>query len=272
MTKPGSPIAWPLRAWLAVEVLFGVLAVSAIGLFPADTQTNFAWSIQPVVMAAVLGAFYMSSALLFLLPLFARRWENVRVMVLPAALFSTMQLLATFLHWDKFSVGTAPFYIWFASYILPPPIFVGMYWWQQRHAVKLLATPQHPFWEVFRWFLVFLGGFITLGAFIVFIVPNLLIPLFPWKLTPLTARSLMGWLIAVGTILLSMARENLGARARLATPMLMLILPTVLLQMLRYAPEINWLNPLLWLALLLFAIVGLCGLIAAVGNWIDALT
>lgn len=62
MRPEGTPIAWPLRAWLGVEVLFGVAAVKAIGIAPADSQTNFAWPIQPVVMAAVLGAFYMTSA------------------------------------------------------------------------------------------------------------------------------------------------------------------------------------------------------------------
>ncbi|MEP7189234.1 MAG: hypothetical protein ABI901_08600, partial [Roseiflexaceae bacterium] len=77
----GTSIAWPLRVWLAVEVLFGVAAVLAIGIAPADTKTNFAWPIQPVVMAAVLGGFYITSAPLFLLPLFAKRWEMIRVMI-----------------------------------------------------------------------------------------------------------------------------------------------------------------------------------------------
>jgi hypothetical protein len=271
MTRPGSPISWPLRIWLFVEVLFGVLAVLSIGLTPASTPTSFAWPILPVVMAAVLGAFYMSSAPLFLFPLFARRWENIRVMILPATLFTVIELVATFLHWDKFSVGTLPFYVWFASYILPPPIFIALYWWQERKAVKLPASSLSPLHPALRWPLVFLGGYLTLGAIVVFIVPDLLIPLFPWKLTPLTARSLCGWLIAVGTLLLSMARENNGARVRLGTPMLMLITPALLLQMARYANEVNWLNPILWLALALFALIGLVALILAIGSWRDTL-
>ena len=112
MRPEGTPIAWPLRVWLGVEVLFGVAAVGAIGLAPADSQTNFAWPIQPVVMAAVLGAFYITSAPLFLLPLFARRWEMIRAMILPTAMFWIVQLGATILHWDKFSVGTVSFYVW----------------------------------------------------------------------------------------------------------------------------------------------------------------
>jgi len=143
-TSQGTSIAWPLRAWLLVEVLFGVAAVLAIGLSPADTKTNFAWPIQPVVMAAVLGAFYITSAPLFLLPMLAKRWEMIRVMILPTALFSTVQLVATFLHWDKFSVGSFPFYVWFASYLLPPPIFVSAYLWQQRKAASPSGVAEDP--------------------------------------------------------------------------------------------------------------------------------
>jgi hypothetical protein len=105
----------------------------------------------------------------------------------------------------------------------------------------------------------------------VFLFPGLLIPIFPWQLTPLTARSLSGWLIAVGTIMLWISRENDQTRARLATPMLILILPAVLLQILRFADQVNWGSPVLWLILLLFGVVGFCGLYLANGSWREAL-
>jgi hypothetical protein len=271
MTSHGTSIAWPLRLWLAVEVLFGVAAVLAIGLSPAETRTNFAWPIQPVVMAATLGAFYITSAPLFLLPLFAKRWEMIRAMILPAALFSTVQLIATFLHWDKFSVGTLPFYVWFASYLLPPPIFVAAYLWHQRQAGSRSAAANEPIPAWLNRLLVICGSMLTIGAILVFLFPSLLIPIFPWQLTPLTARSLSGWLIAVGTIMLWISRENDQTRARLATPILILILPAVLLQILRFADQVNWGNPILWLILLLFGVVGFCGLYLANGSWREAL-
>jgi len=271
MTPQGTPIAVPLRAWLAVEVLFGVGAVLAIGRDPANSATNFAWPINPTVMAAVLGAFYITSAPLFLLPLLAKRWENIRVMILPAALFCTVQMAATFLHWDKFSVGTGPFYVWFASYLLPPPIFVAAYLWHQRQAGSY-ATPDHdplPAW--LNRLLIGVGGLLTLIAALTFLFPGFLIPIFPWQLTPLTARSLSGWLIAVGTLMLWMSRENDRTRARLGTPMLILVLPALLMQMLRFSEQVNWGNPVLWIGLLLFAIVGFCGLYLANGGWREAL-
>lgn len=272
MRSAGTSIAWPLRFWLGVEVLFGVAAVMAIGLSPDSSETNFAWPIQPVVMAAVLGGFYITSAPLFLLPLFAKRWEMIRVMILPAALFCTVQLAATFLHWDKFLVGTVPFYVWFASYLLPPPIFLAAYLWHQRRASILPVETENtlPIW--LKRLLAIIGGFLTVVAVLVFFFPNLLIPIFPWQLTPLTARSLSGWLIAVGTTTLSIFLENNRTRAKLVTPMFILLLPVLLLQMLRYADQVDWSNPTLWVGLILFAIIGFCGLYLANDSWQEALS
>ena len=272
MNSSGTPIAWPLRLWLGVEVLFGLGAVMAVGLAPADTATNFAWPIQPVVMAAVLGGFYITSAPLFLLPLFAKQWEMIRAMILPAALFSTVQLAATFLHWDKFSVGTVPFYVWFLSYLLPPPIFVAAYLWHQGRVSSRFTESNNTLPPWLKGLLLSLGGFLTVGAALIFLFPNLLIPAFPWQLTPLTARSLSGWLIAVGTLMMSMSFENDRTRARLATPMLILVLPALLLQMLRYADQVDWSNAILWIGLTLFAVIGFCGLYLANGNWRNALS
>lgn len=269
MNSQGTRIALPLRIWLAVEVLFGIGAVLAIGVSPADSATNFAWPIQPVVMAAVLGAFYITSAPLFLLPLFAKRWEMIRIMILPAALFSLVQLAATFLHWDKFSVGSTPFYVWFASYLLPPPIFITAYLWHQRKTAPSTSDAPLPAWLI----RVLMDCSIALAllAIVFFFLPSLIIPIFPWKLTPLTARSLSGWLVVIGGILFSMSRENSGTRSRLATPMLILILPALLLQMSRFASQVSWANPFLWVLLVLFGVIGFCGLYIANGSWRDAM-
>lgn len=271
MNTSGTPIAPALRLWLAVEVLFGIGAVLAVGVAPADTATNFAWTINPVVMAAALGAFYITSAPLFLLPFLAKRWEMIRAMILPAALFSTIQLAATFLHWDKFSIDSVPFYAWFASYLLPPPIFVAAYLWHQRKSSQELAT-NDPLAGGVRQTLLITGGALTVIAFVTFFEPAWLIPIFPWQLTPLTARSLSGWLAAVGTLMLSIRRENNRTRTLLATPMLILVLPALLLQLTRFAGEVDWSNLTLWIGAALFTVVSVCGVLLARGSWREALS
>lgn len=268
----GTPIAWPLRAWLVVEVFFGVAASLSIGLSPEKSATNFAWPIQPTVMAAVLGAFYMTTAPLFVLPLLAKRWEMLRVMILPTVLFTTVQLIVTFLHWEKFLFGTTPFNVWFASYVLPPPIFLAVYWWQERQAKAHPVAAQNPLAAGLRKVLLPLGALFLLVAIPVFLFPQLLIPHFAWKLSPLTTRSLCGWLVLVGSMLLSLWRENSRGRSVLAAPMLILVLPMLLLQMGRFSGQVSWSNPALLAGLAMFAAVFGCGLVLAKGNWREALS
>ncbi|MGH2352838.1 MAG: hypothetical protein ACRDJN_14615 [Chloroflexota bacterium] len=260
----GTPITWPFRAWLVVEVGFGLAAISAIFLFPGQTDTNFAWPIKPPVMAAVLGAFYLASAFLFLLPLFARRWEQVRVMVLPAAIFTTIELIATFLHWDKFAVGTQPFSVWFASYLLPPPIFAALYWWQQRRSIPVGAEVTQPLPPWFRNLCLVNGGALAVVSGLLFLFPGVLIANGPWAFTPLTTRALCGWLIAVGLLLVCMAWENDWGRIRLGTVMLIVLGPALLLQVLRFSDQANWAN--VWLLIALADLVLLS--VMMVGMWL----
>lgn len=271
MSSAGTPMAWPLRAWLAVEVMFGVAASLSIGVSPEEAATNFAWPIQPAVMASVLGAFYLTTAPLFVLPLLAKRWEAIRAMVLPTILFTTIQLIATFLHWDKFRSDSTPFYVWFASYLLPPPIFLAAYLWQQRRAAPVAHPAGDRLPAPLRQALMVGGGLLLVSAITTFVFPQLLIPHFAWKLTPLTTRSLSGWLMLVGAMLLSIAREDSRERSRLASPMLFLIFPVLLFQICRFSGQVNWSNPVLWLGLATFAAVGAGGVFLARGSWRQAM-
>ena len=271
MKYPGTRIAWPLRLWFAVEVFFGIGAVLSIGLRPEDTRTNFAWPVQPVVMAAVLGAYYISSALLFLLPLFARRWEMIRVMILPTAVFSTAELLATVLHWSKFSVGTVPFTAWFLSYLLPPPIFFGFYWWQERRARQLeTPVPTEPLPSEVRSALLHWGGVLTALAILAFIVPQVMIANAPWSMTPLTTRAFASWLIAAGLLMLSMARENDRTRVLFGVPMLLLMFPVVTIQIARFPDQVNFANIGLFLVYGIMLIAFVLGVYLTRGDWRQA--
>lgn len=267
--REGPRVARPLRAWLAVEVLFGVSALSALLPFPGETATRFAWPIVPVVMAAVLGGFYLSLSPVLVLVLAAKRWSNIRVIVLPAVVFTTAELAATLLHWDKFSVGTLPFNVWLASYVLPPPIYLIGYAWHQRRATP--DPPTDPLPPRLRTVLLALGAFLTADSVLAFVTPTWFTSSFPWRLTPLTARVLAGWLLLLGTVLLSMWRENDHRRVRLVTPFLLLLLPVFAIQTVRYRDQVDASSPRLWIALVLLAAVSGIGGYLARGSWRESL-
>jgi hypothetical protein len=268
MAKPGTPIAWPLRAWLVVELLFSIGAILTIALDPANTGARFAWNIQPVVMAAVLGAYYISSGLVIVLPLFARRWEMIRVMILPTILFATVELLATLLHWSTFSVGTLPFTVWFLSYLLPPPILLGFYLWHERRARESSsAVPLDALSTDARRTLLHFGGLTTLLSVIIFSLPQVFIPFAPWSMTPLSARVFAGFLLAAGTLMLSMARENDRSRVLVGVPLLILMFPAVTVQIARFAEQVNFANTALFLIYGIMLVPFALGVYLARGDW-----
>lgn len=272
MRNPGTSIPLGLRVWFIVEVLFGIGAVLTIGLYPQNTHENFAWDVQPPVMASVLGAYYMSSALLFVLPLLARRWEMIRVMILPTALFSTAELLATLLHWDRFSVGTLPFWVWFVSYLLPPPIFFGFYIYLQRKMKSSgVQVPSAPLPCEVRTALIHWGALLAVLAVGLFIFPDPLIAAAPWKMTPLTVRAFVAWLIALATLMLSMAKENDRTRILFGVPMFVLVLPTVTIQIARFADQVNFANVALFILYAFVLVAFLLGVFLVRGDWRGAL-
>ena len=269
--RAGTSIGWPLRAWFGAEVFFGVAALLSIGLDPGNTEKGWAWPIEPVVMAAVFGAFYLAVAPIMILALFAKRWEMVRVIVPTAILFTSAELLATLLHWDKFSTGTAPFYLWFASYLLPPPIFLATYVWQQRRAAPRGPNDQ-PLPALLRTLLFVLGGFLSVEAVVAFAFPTWFTNDFPWSLTPLTARALCGFLLAVGALMVTMAIENDRDRVRLASPLLILVLPAVALQVARFSEQVDLSHFRVYLGVALFGLVAGCGVALARGSWREAMS
>ena len=62
----GTPIQWPFWTWWVLEFLFGLVGFLAVFVSPADTATNFAWTIQPPVMAGLLGACYLATGVMLL--------------------------------------------------------------------------------------------------------------------------------------------------------------------------------------------------------------
>lgn len=260
----GSPIGRPLRLWFGVELFFAIAASISIGLNPSLTASNFAWTIRPEVMAAAMGSFYLALAPVGVLVLLARRWEAVRVFVLAGMVFTFVQLVVTVLHWDRFAVGTAPFALWFASYLLPPPVFLGCWLWQRRRAVPRDGPPL-PAWV--RRLLRGAGLLFLLEAVIALAWPASFGAWGPWPITPLNARALGGFFVLAGLMAWLIARENDRDDVRLMSPFLLAMLPVFVLQVMRYASQVDWSHPRLWAWLGGMGAVMVAGGVLARGDW-----
>jgi len=196
---------FPITRWtLAVVNVALLFAFLVLYLFPQTTRTNFAWEIKPEIMAVFMGAGYISGAYMFVFAIFGRKWHRVKNSILPVSTFAAVMLLVTILHYDRFLHGNFGFKLWLAIYIVTPFV-VPWLWFNNR--VTDPGTPETgdkivP--QVIRWAAGLVGAVTLLFWIVNFINPPFLIAIWPWKLTPLTARTVCAWgtLVSVGGLIL----------------------------------------------------------------------
>ena len=183
----------PLALLAALSSLFGPL----LFFFPNNTETLFVWTIQPAMSAVFVGAGYMFGALMIWHLLRLGKWHPLRVALTGTLAFAVAMLGATLLHWDRFHQGTILFYGWFAVYLLTPILIPLAYWRNRIHDPgpqpgELLLSQR------VRLGMAIVGVGLTVVGLVLFVVPTLLIPVWPWRLTPLVARVMGGWVLLLG--------------------------------------------------------------------------
>ena len=116
------------RVLFAVGGLLAFIAGVQLFVFAEQTDVYFAWPIQPPLTAAVLGAFFWASGALFWLSYRDRETGRGRLALVSTFPFSTLLLIATLLHLDKFNFNSPNFFtqfvtwVWLLVYVFLPPI------------------------------------------------------------------------------------------------------------------------------------------------------
>jgi hypothetical protein len=210
-----------MRATFAAGGALVLLAGIQLYVFGEHTDDFFAWTIGPPLSAAFLGSFYLGTFVIAVGSYRERLWENARVGVPSVLGLVWLTLLATLIHVDKFHLGDSRFlpaiaaWIWLVVYVFEPPIVSVVYARQLRAAVA--DSPARA--EIPRWFRSAVAAFgallVLLGA-VLFIAPETADDLWPWELTPLTARASAAWLVGEGLLGVMVAREERWVRVRWA--------------------------------------------------------
>jgi hypothetical protein len=189
----------------ALVIPFLVLAFLILYLFPQESGQRFAWEINPFIMDIYMGAGYLGGSFLFLITLIGKRWHRVSAGFPAVTGFTIMMLLATILHWNRFDLNHFPFQLWLILYVVTP-VLIPWLWWRNRVTDPKVPEPGDMIIPAFVLIGVrFIGLAILFISIVSFIWPSILIQVWPWALTPLTARILMGWgvLLGVGNIAIS---------------------------------------------------------------------
>jgi hypothetical protein len=164
--------------------------------------------------------------------------------------------LMTVMHHDKFLAGTAAYWVWVISYVVPPPLFAWLYYVHQKQSAPVGTGITHPIPGGMRMFLRVNGALLMIVGLTIFVLPALLVDNAPFKLTPLTARTLANIVTGAGLVSILIAREGDWLRSRLAALLLILIPPLFIVQFGRYANAVSWANPFLLFLLADFFVVG----------------
>lgn len=216
---PSPPTRW---ACLLVAAILAA-AVALLYVRPGETDELFAWTIAPEITPLFMGAAYGAGAYFFWRGFGTTRWHRISAGFPGIALFATLMLIATLIHWDRFNQGDAPtmaaisFYAWVLVYIASP-LLIGGLWLRNRNADD--GSPETADAEVpepVRRTVAVGGGAAMLAAAVFFVAPDVLIEIWPWDLTPLTARVISAFIAEAGAIALVLALDPRWSRWRILT-------------------------------------------------------
>ncbi len=182
--------------WLAFLILF---------FYPDSTGERFAWAIQPNMTAMYMGAGYLGGSWLFINAIFGKRWHRIQGGFLPVTSFTWFMMISTFLHWDRFSLGSLGFTLWLILYIVTPFLVPALWLYNRKTDPGTPEADDVTIPPVVLLIQKSLAAIILLYAAISFLVPAFSINNWPWTLTPLTARVMSGWgaLLGVGALMMS---------------------------------------------------------------------
>lgn len=172
---------------MAFVVLFG---------YPDDTERLFAWPIRPRMTPMVLGSVYLGGAYFFLRTATSEAWHRVKAGFVPVGTFATLMAIATVVHWDRFTHDHVAFWLWAGLYFTTP-FLVFAAWAANRHQDPAATGDDLRLSPISRAAIGVTGALAVATCTALFGAPGRMIPLWPWILTPLTAR-VMGAIFSLG--------------------------------------------------------------------------
>jgi hypothetical protein len=264
--SPVRPMTSSMKGLLLLASLLVLIAGGQLFLLTDYTDRFFAWTVKPPLTAAFLGGGYWAAGVLEFLASREHIWARGRIAVPAVLLFTTLTLVATLLHLERFHLNSpdlitlAATWAWLAIYTAVPVAMLVLLILQHRMPGD--DPPRQsvlPFWV--RLILGINGaGMLALGSAL-FLAPEVVSPLWPWTLTALTGRAVGAWLIGLGLAAVRTLWENELSRTQVALVSAGSFGLLELLGVARYPGDVNWSSPSAWVYLL--SLVSL----AAVGGY-----
>lgn len=255
----------PETRWLAALVIpFLVAAFYILYLRPTESGELFAWPIKPTMTAMMLASAYIGGVYYFTCVLLARRWHHIKVGLLPVTAFASVLSIATLLHWDRFTHSHISFYTWTALYMTTPFLVLAV-WLRNRGADPGAPDPDDRVIPLlWRWAMGSVGVVTIAISLLLFVQPALMIGVWPWTLSPLTARVVSAMFALPGLVGLGVGLDARWSSARMILQSQAFSIVFILIAAVRAWGEFNHASPATYLFVgglggLLVGILGLTG-------------
>jgi hypothetical protein len=245
------PIHPTIRITLAVTAVFLLTLGVDLTLAPGRTDEFFSWPIKPSLTAGTIGAFYITGCLLIATALIGSAWARARTVIAAGVVFSVLAIVATFIDLDRFNfdsdetIAVVVSWVWILSYAIVPVLLLLFLIPQSRVPGVDPRTGPPPRW--LRTSLWAAGGLMVAVAAGLSVVPEDMADIWPWTLTPLTARVLGSWIAGLGIVCLWAAWENDRFRMLSGVATLAFVGPIQLLTVLRFEDQMSWDEPGAWI-------------------------
>lgn len=250
------------RVVAAVVTAILVTAWIVLYLWPEQTERRFAWTVAPTMTPMLMGAGYGSAALFWARVTAGRRWHTLGVGFLPTTLFTWMLLVATLLHWDRFHHGTGVFRLWLWVYLVTPGAVPAVWAWNRRRDPGVPDASDPPFPKPVVAALIASGVVMMAIAAWLFLIPSSAFGVWPWALTPLTARTVAAFVALPGVAWLAIAEDGRWSATKAVVETLALGLVLLLIAVARAWEEFDTSRPLTWAY-----VGGLVSTLAALAVW-----
>jgi hypothetical protein len=253
------------RALAFVIVPILTVAWVMLWIFPERSGDLFSWPVKPPMTAMMLGATYLGGAWFFGTVVVSRAWHTVTLGFLPVAAFAGILGLATVLHWDKFTAWHPSFVLWAILYFTLPFV-IPIVWWRNAGRDPRRVDPAIAVDGPIRWIVGGLGVVLTAASLLLVVAPDLLVPAWPWSLTPLTARVLGAMFALSGIVGIEIALDRRPAAARTIVQAQAIAIVGILAGLARARNDVSWDQPTAWLFVGGMVAVLVANVIAAYGR------
>ena len=185
-----------------------VAAFVILYLFPSRTRQLWAWEMHPTMTAMVMGGGYLSGAYFFFRAATVEQWHRIGLGFVAITAFTAMLGIATLVHWNRFNHGHVSFWAWALLYFSTPVLLPWLWLRNRSHDPHVIEPGDRLVPNQVRVAMVAVGAAQLTVAAVMFLRPSAIVGHAPWKLTPLTCRSLSAFAAFPSIIYLAFAFEK----------------------------------------------------------------